>query len=67
MRKRQQLVRLYADSIYQRGLIPMSLLRTPVPEQIPFLDKLLHVSDPDPEDFANHFYIELGVEDPCII
>ena len=56
MRKRTSLV-------YNSQVPPVELLRFPVPQQVSYLDKLLHSSDPDIEGFVDEFYIEQGVED----
>lgn len=40
------------------GLTPADLLHAPLPEQIDFLDPLLHVADPDVENFVNGLHIE---------
>lgn len=48
---------------YNAQLIPHDLLRTPVPDQIAFLDRVRHVADPDPNTFVDTFYIQQGVMD----
>lgn len=40
------------------GLTPAELLQAPLPEQIDFLDPLLHSAEPDAEEFVDHFCIE---------
>lgn len=41
----------------------MDMLEAPTPEQIPLLDKLLHVSDPDPNLFVDSFSLQVCVGD----
>lgn len=41
----------------------MDMLEAPTPEQIPLLDKLLHVSDPDPSHFVDSFSIQMSEPD----
>ena len=40
------------------GLTPAELLQAPLPEQIDFLDTLLHAAEPDAEEFVNRLCIE---------
>lgn len=40
------------------GLTPVDLLHAPLPEQIDFLDPLLHAAEPDAEEFVNGLHIE---------
>ncbi len=42
---------------YNGGLPPHDLVKAPVPDQINFLDRVRHVSDPDPNAFVDSFYI----------
>lgn len=48
---------------YNMQLVPFDLLKTPVPDQIPLLDQIRHVADPDPNAFTDSFYIQQGVMD----
>ena len=41
-------------------LPPMELVESPLPEQIPFLDGLLHASDVDVDDFVDELFIKQG-------
>lgn len=49
--------------IYNSQVLPVEMLRSPRAEQIDFLDRLLHASDPDLEGFVDSLHIEQGVED----
>ena len=40
------------------GLTPAELLQAPLPEQLDYLDPLLHAAEPDAEEFVNHLRIE---------
>ena len=42
---------------YSGGLPPHDLVKAPDPDQIGFLDRVRHVSDPDPNAFVDTFYI----------
>lgn len=42
---------------YNGGLPPHDLVKAPDPDQINFLDRVRHVSDPDPNAFVDTFYI----------
>lgn len=42
---------------------PLDMLEAPTAEQIPLLDKLLHVSDPDPNLFVDSFSLQMGEPD----
>ena len=44
--------------ILDTKVLPADYLRAPLPEQIPCLDPLLHVADPDAENFVNGLHIE---------
>jgi hypothetical protein len=49
--------------MYNGGVPPKDLVKAPVPDQIRprsrtrFLDRVCHVSDPDPNAFVDSFYI----------
>ena len=43
--------------VYNGGVPPKDLVKAPVPDQIGFLDRVRHVSDPDPNAFVDSFYI----------
>jgi hypothetical protein len=43
--------------MYNGGVPPKDLVKAPVPDQISFLDRVCHVSDPDPNAFVDSFYI----------
>lgn len=45
------------------AMLPSEMLDAPAPEQIPLLDKLLHVSEPDPDHFVDNFSIQMGEQD----
>lgn len=42
---------------YNTQVIPYEMINTPRPHQIGFLDKLLHVEDPDVATFVDRFSI----------
>lgn len=44
-------------------ILPSDMVDAPTPEQLPLLDKLLHVSDPDPAHFVDTFSIQMGEPD----
>jgi hypothetical protein len=44
--------------VYNGGVPPKDLVKAPVPDQIGFLDRVRHVSDPDPNAFVDDFFIE---------
>ena len=44
--------------ILNTKVLPADYLRAPLPEQIPYLDPLLHVAEPDAEEFVNRLCIE---------
>ena len=44
--------------MYNGGVPPKDLVKAPVPDQIGFLDRVRHVSDPDPNSFVDDFFIE---------
>ena len=43
--------------LYNYKVPPKEFVKTPVPDQIGFLDRVRHVSDPDPNAFVDSFYI----------
>ncbi len=43
--------------MYDSKVPPKDLVKAPVPDQISFLDRVCHVSDPDPNAFVDSFYI----------
>ena len=43
--------------VYDSKVPPKDLVKAPVPDQISFLDRVCHVSDPDPNAFVDSFYI----------
>ena len=45
------------STMYNGGVPPKDLVKAPVPDQIGFLDRVRHVSDPDPNAFVDSFYI----------
>ena len=48
----------YGSLILDTKVLPPDYLRAPLPEEIPYLDPLLHVADPDAENFVNGLHIE---------
>ena len=50
----------YGDrsTVYNTMVPPVDLLHAPLPEQIDFLDPLLHAAEPDAEEFVNRLCIE---------
>ena len=44
--------------ILDTKVLPADYLRAPLPEQIPYLDPLLHAAEPDAEGFVNTLHIE---------
>ena len=48
---------------YNAQLPPVDMVYAPRANQIPFLDRLYHVEDPDIEGFVDGFFIEQGVID----
>ena len=46
------------STMYNGGIPPHDLVKAPVPDQIGFLDRVRHVSDPDPNAFVDDFFIE---------
>ena len=41
------------STMYNGGVPPKDLVKAPVPDQIGFLDRVRHVSDPDPNAFVD--------------
>lgn len=46
------------STVCDQRVPPRELCRAPVPDQIPCLDRLRHVADPDPNEFVNNFFVE---------
>lgn len=44
--------------MFEAQIPPAAMCTAPLPEQIDFLDPLLHSAEPDAEEFVDHFCIE---------
>jgi hypothetical protein len=55
----------YSHPTYSNDLLPRAMVVEDSPE--PYLDQLIHASDPDPDGFADTFTISQAVEVDCAV